>query len=371
MVDFRNLSRRRFLELGAAAGASLGLSGAGLIGSARAAAPLPAVAEEDAVIAFAFVGPASDEGWTWTHDQGRQAVQAAFPKAKTIFVENVPYSADASRTFRQFVSEGAQMIITNSNYGDFLYDVAKSAPEVAFLHCDDRQIQDNIGVFYPSHWYPSYVTGVAAGAMSTSNKLGYIASFPVPTSFTGSNAFLMGARSVKPEATLQVVVINSWFDPQASTQAARALIDNGADVLFGIMDEPGYLQVAEQLGKKAVMLNTDSRKYGPKAYVSSIMFDFRKFYTEQVRARLEGRWTSGQFLLPFGDGTDRDAWGETVPADAAKVADEARSKILGGWSPFAGEIRDNKGTVKVAAGHTMSETEIYNWNWPIDGISGL
>jgi hypothetical protein len=101
------------------------------------------------------------------------------------------------------------------------------------------------------------------------------------------------------------------------------------------------------------------------------MFDFRKFYTEQVRARLEGRWTSGQFLLPFGDGTDRDAWGETVPADAAKVADEARSKILGGWSPFAGEIRDNKGTVKVASGHTMSETEIYNWNWPIDGISGL
>ena len=371
MIDISNLSRRRFLEVSGAAGLSLGMSQAGLMGSARAAAPLPAVAEEDAVIAFGYVGPTSDEGWTWTHEQGRLAVQEAFPKAKTIFVENIPYSADASRTFRQFVSEGAQMVITNSNYGDFMYDVAKNAPETAFLHCDDRTLMDNLGVFYPSHWYPSYVTGVAAGMMTKTNKLGYIASFPVPTTFTGSNAFLMGARSVKPDATLQVIVINSWFDPQASTQAARALLDNGADVLFGIMDEPGYLQVAEQRDAKAVMLNTDSRKYGPKAYVSSIMFDFRKVYVDQVKARLEGKWAPSQNLLPFGDGTDRDAWGETVPADAAKAADEAREKILGGWSPFEGEIKDSKGEVKVAAGQRMTETDLYNWNWPIDGISGL
>jgi len=370
MIDIRNLSRRRFLELGGAAGATLGLAQAGMLGKARAASFAP-VAEEDAVIAFGYVGPTSDEGWTWTHEQGRQAVQAAFPKAKTVFVENIPYSADASRTFRQFVSEGAHMVITNSNYGDFMYDVAKNAPETAFLHCDDRTLADNMGVFYPSHWYPSYVTGVAAGTMSKSGKLGYIASFPVPTTFTGSNAFLMGARSVNPNATLQVIVINSWFDPQASTQAARALIDNGADVLFGIMDEPGYLQVAEQRGAKAVMLNTDSRKYGPNAYVSSIMFDFRKFFVDQVRARLDGSWKSGQFLLPFGDGTDRDAWGQTVPADAASAGDKAREKILGGWSPFTGEIKNNKGEVKVAAGQTMSETDLYNWNWSIDGVSGL
>lgn len=371
MIDIRNLSRRRFLELGGAAGISLGVSGAGLIRPARAAEPLAPVAEEDAVIAFGYVGPTSDEGWTWTHEQGRLAVQEAFPKARTIYVENIPYSADASRTFRQFVSEGANMVITNSNYGDFMYDVAKNAPETAFLHCDDRTLMDNLGVFYPSHWYPSYVTGVAAGHMSESNKLGYIASFPVPTSFAGSNAFLLGARSVKPDATLQVIAINSWFDPQASTQAARALIDNGADVLFGIMDEPGYLQVAEQRGKKAIMLNTDSRKYGPEAYVSSILFDFRKFFVDQVRARLEGTWTAGQYLLPFGDGTDRDAWGETVPAEAAGAADEAREQILGGWNPFEGEIKDNKGEVRVAAGQSMSNDDLYNWNWSVEGSSGL
>ncbi len=371
MIDMSKFSRRHFIRTGVAAGTTLTLAQTGLIRPAFAQTPLAPVAEEDAVIAFGFVGPVSDEGWTWKHDLGRQAVQAAFPKARTILVENIPYSADASRTLRQFVAEGAQMVITNSNYGDFLYDVARSAPETAFLHCDDRTLLDNMGVFYPAHWYSAYVAGVASGMMTQTGKLGYIASFPVPTSFAGSNAFLLGAQSVRPDATLQVIVINSWFDPQASTQAARALIDNGADVLFGIMDEPGYLQVAEQRGVKAVMLNTDSRQYGPNAYVSSVVFDFTQFYVDQVRARLDGTWAPGQFLLPFGSGTDRDAWGETVPAEAAAAADAVRDQILAGQSPFTGEIRNAAGEVMVQAGQTMTDTDLYNWNWSVEGASGL
>lgn len=372
MIDLTKISRRGVLGLGATAGVSLGLSQAGLIGSARAAeSSFAPIAEEDAKIAFAYVGPVSDEGWTWKHDQGRKAVEQAFPKARTVYVENIPYSADATRTLRQFVAEGAQMVITNSNYGDFLYDVAKNAPETAFLHCDDRTTRDNIGVFYPAHWYSSFVTGVAAGLMSETGKLGYVASFPVPTSYAGSNAFLLGARSVNPDITLQVIAINSWFDPQGSTQAARALIDNGADVLFGIMDEPGYLQVAEERGKKAVMLNTDVRRYGPDAYVSSVVFDFREFYVEQVRARLEGKWTPGQFMLPFGDHTDRDEWGKTVPEEVATAADAVRARILDGWNPFRGEIRDNQGNVRFAAGEYMSDDDLYKWNWSVEGVSGL
>ena len=240
MIKIRDLTRRGFLNIGAAAGASLLLPKTGLISSARAAAPLPAVAEEDAVIAWGYVGPTADEGWTYAHDLGRQAVAAAFPKAKTLYVENVPYSADASRIFRQFAAEGANMIIANSNYGDFIYDVAKRTPDVAFYECDGRNPLDNLGTYYVAHWYPSYIAGVAAGLMSASGKLGYVASFPVPSVYSGTNAFLMGARSVKPEATLQAIVINSWFDPQAAAQAGTALIDNGADVLFGIMDEAAY-----------------------------------------------------------------------------------------------------------------------------------
>lgn len=371
MIKIRDLTRRGFLNIGAAAGASLLLPKSGLISPARAAAPLPAVAEENAVIAWGYVGPTADEGWTYAHDLGRQAVAAAFPKAKTLFVENVPYSADASRIFRQFAAEGANMIIANSNYGDFIYDVAKRTPDVAFYECDGRNPLDNLGTYYVAHWYPSYIAGVAAGLMSKSGKLGYVASFPVPSVYSGTNAFLMGARTVKPDATLQAIVINSWFDPQAAAQAGTALIDNGADVLFGIMDEAAYLQVAEQRGAKAVMWNTDIRRYGPQAYISSIVVDFSAWYVEQVRRRIAGEWTPTEDILPIGKGVDRDAWGETVPAEAAAQADAIRDKIMGGWSPFEGEIKDAKGNVKVAAGHRMTEVELYNWDWSIEGVTGL
>ena len=369
MIDLRNLSRRGLLNLGAAAGTSLMMPK--LIRPASAAGPLPAVPEEKAVIAFGHTGPVADEGWTWSHDQGMKAGQASFPKLKTIFVESIPYSADASRTFRQFVSQGANMVFATSNYGDFLYDVAKKSPDVAFYECDGRNPLDNLSTYYLAHWYPTYVTGVAAGLMSKTGKLGYVGSFPVPSVFSGTNAFLMGARSVNPAATMQVIAINSWFDPQAATQAGSALLDNGCDLLFGIMDEAGYLQVADKRGAKAVMWNTDIRRFGPKAYISSIVIDFKKFYVDQVRLRLEGKWTPSQTILPMGGGIDRDAWGESVPEDVRKQADAVRAKIAGGWSPFSGEIKDSKGNVKVAAGKTMTEAELYNWDWSIEGVKGI
>jgi basic membrane lipoprotein Med (substrate-binding protein (PBP1-ABC) superfamily) len=371
MISTKALSRRGFLNMGAMAGASLILPHTGLIRPAYAQTALPPVAEADAIIAWGYVGPTADEGWTYAHDLGRQAVQAAFPALKTVFVENVPYSADASRIYRQFVADGAQMVFANSNYGDFIYDVANRAPEVAFYECDGRNPLPNLGTYYVQHWYPSYVAGIAAGMMSKSGKLGYVASFPVPSVFSGTNAFLMGARTVNPAATLQAIVINSWFDPQAAAQAGTALIDNGADVLFGIMDEAAYLQVAEARGAKAVMWNTDIRRYGPNAYISSIVVDFNAFYVEQVRRRLAGEWTPTEDILPMGKGVDRDAWGTTVPPEVAAKADAARDAILAGTSPFVGEIKDTTGTIRVAAGQTMTEVELYNWDWSIEGVMGL
>jgi len=372
MISTKELSRRGFLNMGVAAAATMALQKTGFVSPAYAAAPLAPVAVEDALIAFGHTGPVSDEGWTWAHDQGMKAVEAAFPGIKTAFVESIPYSADATRIFRQFVADGANMVFATSNYGDFLYDVAKRAPDVAFYECDGRDGMENLGTYYLQHWYPSYVAGIAAGAMSPTGKLGYVASFPVPSVYSGTNAFLMGARTVNPEATVQCIVINSWFDPQAATQAGTALLDNGCDVLFGIMDEAGYLQVAEERGAKAVMWNTDLRRYGPNAYITSIMIDFKPFYVEQVRRRLAGEWTPTYELLPMGGGVDRDAWGETVPAEVAALADEARTKMLEeGWSPFVGEIKDSKGEIRIAAGQTMTEEELYHWNWSIEGVFGL
>lgn len=371
MIDKTRLSRRNFLELGGAASVTMGLAQAGLVSPAQAAGAMAPVAEEDAVIAFGWVGPIVDEGWTTVNDRGRLAIEAAFPKAKTIMVENIPYSADAKRTFRQFVADGANIVFTNSSYGDYMYDVCDRSPQTAFLHCDDRLLRSNMGSFYPSHWYTSYVTGVAAGHMTKSGKLGYVGSFPVPTVYAASNAFLMGARTVRPDATIQVITIQSWFDPQGATQAARALTDNGVDVLYGVMNEPSYLQVAQERGVKAVMLATDSRKHGPDAYISSIAYNFDKFYVDQVQKRLDGTWTPELHLLPFGEATYPDAWGETVTPEARAAADAVAAKIKGGWNPFSGEIRDSTGAVRLAADQTMSDKELFHWNWSIEGSSGL
>lgn len=369
MFDPNHLSRRKFISLAGATGTAL-VTGPGLINPA-AAAPLPAIKEENAVVAFGHVGPITDEGWTWSHNEGMKAVQAKFPKLKILMVETIPYSADATRTFRQFVSQGANLVFSTSNYGDFLKEVAARAPNVGFLEADGRNTADNLGWYYIQHWYPTYVTGVAAGLLSKSGKLGYVASFPLPSSFSSSNAFLMGARSVNPAATLQVISINSWFDPQGAAQAGTALIDNGSDFLFGIMDEPAYLQVAERRGVKAVMWNTDTRRFGPKAYVSSIILDWAPYYVDQVSKRLAGTWTSSTTLLPMGGGVDRDKWGETVPADVAAKADAVRTKILAGYNPFVGAIKDNKGVVRVAEGKAMGPMELFNWDWSVEGVMGL
>lgn len=370
MIDLRNLSRRGFLNMAAAGSASLMLPG--LARRARAATALPAVRQEDAVIGFGHVGPITDEGWTWSHHQGLLAVKEKFPNLKKILeVENVPYSADATRTYRQFVSEGANMIFDTSSTGDFLHEVVRRAPDTAFMECNGHVIMDNLGWYYLAHWYPTYVLGVAAGHLSKSGKLGYVASFPVASVYTSTNAFLMGARTVNPEATCQTIVINSWFDPQAATQAGTALIDNGCDFLFGIMDEAGYLQVAEKRGVWAAMWNTDIRRYGPNAYVSSIIIDFKDFYVEQVRKRLAGEWTPSENLFAMGAGVDRDVWGEKVPPEVGKAADEVRDRILGGWSPFVGELKDAKGEVRLAKDQRMTELELYNWDWSVEGVTGL
>ncbi len=208
--------------------------------------------------------------------------------------------------------------------------------------------------------------------MSKSGKLGYVASFPVPSVFSGTNAFLMGARSVNPNATMQAIIINSWFDPQAATQAGTALIDNGCDFLFGIMDEAGYLQVAEQRGVKAVDVE---HRHPPLRPEGLRLLDRHRLEEISMSSRCAcASRASGrrrETLLPMGGGIDRDAWGETVPPEVAKQADAVRDKMLGGWSPFEGEIKDAKGNVKVAAGERMTEEELYNWDWSIEGVSGL
>ena len=341
-------------------------------GRSRAAATLPAVAEKDATIAFGHIGPISDGGWTFTHHRALLAVKAAYPAAKYLEVESIPVSADATRTFRQFVENGANIVFVTSEYGDLLGSVAEDATDVAFLECDGHNVSANLSSYYIQHWMVSYILGVAAGQLSH-GRLGFVGSLPVPSVYGCTNAFLLGARSVNPKATIQVILINSWFDPQAASQAASALIQNGVDLIYSNLDDTSVLAVAEKAGIRAVTWNTDMRASGPNAYVSSAVLDWNAFCIGQVGRRLAGQWSGGAAtLLPLGGGVDRGAWGARVPAEVGAKADAVRQRILHeGYNPFSGEIRDSAGTVRVKAGETMTEAALDGWFWPVEGVSGL
>jgi basic membrane protein A len=364
-------SRRRFLQTAVAGlAAPYVLQSNGLIIGKAQAATLPAVAEKDAVIAFGHSGPISDGGWTWKHHLGLEALKKTYPAAKYIEVESVPTSADATRTFRQFVSQGANLVFVSSYYGEFLSSVSDAAPKVAFFENYGRHLTNNMSGYWIEHWVPSYVIGVTAGLLTKSNKLGYVGSMPIPAIYESVNAFHLGARSVNPKVQTQVININSWFDPQAAAQAGSALIQGGADYLFGFMDEAAYLNVAQKAGVWASMWNADMRASGPDSYVSAVIVDWREFYLDQMRKLLAGEWTGSQdFLLKPGTGVDRDAWGAKVPSEVSKQADDVRAKLLNGTlNPWKGEMRDAKGKVRIKAGESLQP---FGWNWALEGVSGF
>ena len=338
--------------------------------------PAEEPAEEPVLIAFGHVGPVSDEGWTWSHDQGMKAVEAAFgDRVRTAMVENMPFSEETPRTLEQFVADGAKVIFITSEYADFVYEVADAHPEVVFLECNGHRANDNMVNYYIEHWDPSYVIGIAAGLLTESNQLGYVGSYPTDSVYTSVNAFHLGARSVNPDVTTKVVLINSWFDPSAANQAGNTLIDDGADFLFGIMDEAAYLEVAQERGVWAAMWNTDIRRFGPEAYVSSIMLDWKPYYVEEVGAALDGTWEGNRenILLPIGAGVDRDEWGKNVPQDIQDQADAIRDQMLNeGLNVFVGPIYDTEGNLVIKEGEELSDEYLYReWIWAVEGVVGM
>jgi basic membrane protein A len=333
----------------------------------------PAVSEP-ALIAFAYVGPVSDMGWTYTHDEARKAMEAAFPgQVKTAFIENMPYSEEASRALEQFVADGAKMIFINSEYADFVTAVADNHPDVFFLECDGHRVSKNEVWYYVAHWNPTYLIGMAAGLMTQTNTLGYIGSYPVQSVYASVNSFQLGARSVNPEVETKVVLINSWFDPAKANQAANALIDDGADFIMDIMDETAALQVEEKRGVWGATWNTDQRAAAPTKYVSSVSLNWNDYYISEVQSFLDGTWTGDRYtLLEMGNGVDRDKWGPNVPADVQSQVDAVRETIMNGsFNPFVGPIKDTKGEVRVPEGQTMTEMDLYLWDWAVEGVSGL
>ena len=233
-------------------------------------------------------------------------------------------------------------------------------------------ILDNLYSYYVKHTQPTYALGVAAALLNEGSdcKIGYIGAFPTATAYNDVNGLLLGARTINPTATVQAVMISSFFDPPKATAAANALMGEDINFLFAVMDEPSFLQVANDAGVWAGAWNTDVRQFGPDVYVNTLQLDFGPYYLEQANAALAGTWTAKTQpdLLPLDLGT----WGDNVPADVSAAVDLLRPQLLDGTlNPYTGPIVDNQGTERLAEGESLDDQQAYLIDWAVEGVSGV
>ncbi|GAP36208.1 BMP family ABC transporter substrate-binding protein [Piscinibacter sakaiensis] len=360
------LSKRRLLSL---AGWTTLAATAALVGCGKkeeaapapvAAAPEPASAAsaappkpEPLKIAFAYVGPVGDGGWTFAHDNGRKAVEKEFgDKVVTSFVEKVPEAADAERVFRDMVGQGNKLIFgTTFGYMEPMLKVAADAKDVKFEHATGYKQAENMRTYDSRTYEGAYMAGVIAGAMTKSNTLGVVGSIPIPEVIRNINSFTMGAQSVNPKIKTKVVWVNEWFNPPKETEAAQSLLNGGADVLFQNTDSSAVLQTAEKAGKYAFGWDSDMTAYAPKAHLASAIINWGPYYIKATQDALDGKWTGGTASWwGVKEGTiDIVSVNEVVPAEIKGKVDTIKAGLKdGSFSIWKGPIvgQDGKEVLK-------------------------
>ncbi len=329
-------------------------------------------ASAETKVGFVYVGPIGDHGWSYQHDQGRLAVEKELG-VKTSYVENVPEGADAERVIRQLASSGHDIIFTTSfGFMNPTLKVAKQFKKVKFEHATGYKRTDNVSTYAARFYEGRSIIGTIAGKMTKSNVVGYIGSFPIPEVIRGINAFTLAMRKVNPEAVVKVVWVNSWFDPGKESDAAKTLIDQGCDIITQHTDSPAPLQVAEKRGVFAFGQASDMIAFAPKAQLTSIVDNWNDYYIARVKAVMDGTWKSVDTWDGLKPGMVKMApYGDAVPEDVRKLADEVKQSILDGtFHPFQGPIKDQKGELKVKEGEVLSDKVLVGLNWYVEGVEG-
>jgi len=338
-----------------------------------AAAPAPAAAAP-LNIAFAYVGPVGDGGWTYAHDTARRAIEKEFgDKIKTTYVESVPEGADAERVLRDMVSQGNKLIFgTTFGYMEPMLKVAADNKEVKFEHATGYKTAENMRTYDSRTYEGAYMAGVIAGSMTKTNTLGVVGSVPIPEVLRNINSFTLGAQSVNPKVTTKVVWVNEWFSPPKETEAATALINGGADVLFQNTDSPAVLKTAQEKGKRAFGWDSDMTSYGPKAHLASAIINWTPYYTKAVQDVLDGKWTTGQSWWGVKEGAiDLVSIAEDVPAEAKAKVDEVKKGLKdGSFVIWKGPILGQDGKELVAAGAVADDKFLTGINFYVKGVEG-
>ncbi|MEY3765051.1 MAG: hypothetical protein RLZ03_10 [Pseudomonadota bacterium] len=369
MTTFTTRTWIKALALGAVASAAL-------LGCAKKEEPTAAPAKSEPLkIAFAYVGPVGDGGWTFAHDNGRKAIDKEFgDKVVTTFVENVPESADAERVIRDLAGQGNKLIFgTTFGYMEPMLKVAADNANVKFEHATGYKQAPNMRTYDSRTYEGAYMAGIIAGKMTKSNTLGVVASIPIPEVVRNINSFTLGAQSSNPKVKTKVVWVNEWFNPPKETEAATSLINGGADVLFQNTDSPAVLKTAQDKGKRAFGWDSDMTAYGPKAHLASAIINWAPYYVSATRDALEGKWTGGGAVWwGVKEGAiDLVSIADDVPADTKARIDEVRKGLKeGSFAIWKGPITDNTGKVVLNKDEVADDKFLGGVNFFVKGVEG-
>ncbi len=282
--------------------------------------------------AWVYVGPVGDFGWSYQHDQGRKAVEAALgDKVKTSFVEKVAEGPDSERVIRQLAGANDIVFTTSFGFMNPAERVAKQFPKVKFEQATGYKTAPNLAEYNSRFYQGRAIAGTLAGLLSKKGVAGYVGSVPIPEVVMGIDAFTLAARKINPNFQTKVIWVNSWFDPGKEADAAKSLIDQGADFLNQHTDSPAVVQTAEARGVLAVGQASNMQSFGPKAQVTSIMDQWGPYYIERIKAVMDGSWKTQSVWMGLKDGTVEMApYGPGVTPEAAAAADKVKAGIIAG-----------------------------------------
>ena len=354
-----HITRRNFMTT-AAAGLALPALGRG----ARAAEPLK--------VGFVYLGSIGDWGWTFSHELGRKALDAALKgQVVTAYVENVKEDASAIPIMKDLAQQGNKLIFTTSfGYMDQTIEAAKQFPDVKWEHCTGFKRANNVGTYNSRFHQGRAVIGTIAGMTTKTNTVGFLGSFKIPEVVMGVNAFTIAAQAVNPKITTKLIMIDTWFDPAKEAAAAETLINLGCDVIAQHVDSPATLQVCEKRKIHGFGYGTDMSRFAPHATLTSSLDLWGPYYITRAKAMLDGTWKPDDVWWGFKEELLGMApYNKALPDNVKAAAD----KIIAGWKDgsydvFTGPLVDQSGKERVAKGERMKDADALVMDWYVKGI---
>ncbi len=330
-------------------------------------------------IGVLYVGPHTDYGYNQAAYEGIEALKKELPDVEVISAENVPETAEASRVMEKMIKDGATVILPTS-YGHYqpALEVAAKHPEVVFLHQGGpKAVKPNVGSYFGQIYEAQFLTGKAAGLSTKTNKLGYVVAFPIPQTLLNINAFELGAKSVNPKVKTTVVFTANWCDPAKQAEAAKSLLDQGADVLSQHQDcTKTIVETAERAGAMSVGYHADASSLAPKGWLTGAVWNWGPLYTDMVKTALDGKFAGSKYDAVFRVGIEDPTiavapFGAAVTPETKKVVEEAEKAMRAGeLKPFTGPIKDQKGKVVIPAGESPDAAALESTDYLVEGVVG-